>query len=54
MSLFVLCLLICFINSDIALKHNIDNQPREQATLENLDILADKCLKHKTESPTPQ
>ena len=31
-----------FYHSDIALKNNIDNQPKEQATLENLDILADK------------
>ena len=31
-----------FYHSDIAIKNKIDNQPKEQATLENLDILADK------------
>ncbi len=31
-----------FYNSNTALKHNINNTPVEQATLENLDILADK------------
>jgi uncharacterized protein YcbK (DUF882 family) len=31
-----------FYKSDTALKYNIDNNPKEQATLENLDILADK------------
>ena len=31
-----------FYNSRTALKNNIDNTPKEQATLENLDILADK------------
>lgn len=31
-----------FYYSRTALKNNIDNTPKEQATLENLDILADK------------
>lgn len=31
-----------FYHSNTAIKNNIDNTPFEQATLENLDILADK------------